>query len=139
MADVKLPAGEEGFLLLLAHRLAPGSQTMSTEEVQAFFAAVRRTLGARPRALQLQFALFLSVVRWLPALRYGGPIERLSPEDQDAALRWFQSAPIGLLRKGFWGLKTIVYLGYYGQPEIAARLGWKPAKDGNAYLLITKR
>jgi hypothetical protein len=139
MADDRLPAGEEGFLLLLAHRLAPGSQTMSTEEVQAFFAAVRRTLGARPKSLQRQFALFLAVVRWLPALRFGAPIESLAPEKQDAALRWFQNAPISLLRKGFWGLKTIVYLGYYGQPGVAARLGWKPTKDGNSYLLIAKR
>jgi hypothetical protein len=128
------PDSSEAFLLLLARRIVPESERMSEDEKARFASIVRAALEDRPPSLRRQFGLFLTVLRWLPALRYLGPYDSLSPSHQDAALRWFQDAPIDLLRKGFWGLKTLVFMGYYGQPELGKKLGYRPAKNGNQFL-----
>jgi hypothetical protein len=49
-------------------------------------------------------------------------------------LRWFEDCPVGLLRKGFWGLKAMVFMGYYGQPETNELVGYAPELDGKARL-----
>ena len=36
-----------------------------------------------------------------------------------------------LLRRGFWGLRTLVFLGYYGRPEIGGRIGYQPRRQGD--------
>jgi hypothetical protein len=51
---------------------------------------------------------------------------------QDAALRWFHDAPLAPLRHGFWGVKTLIFMGYYGRPEAAAEIGYRPARAGAA-------
>lgn len=134
-----LPAKTEAFLLVLAQRIAPGTRDLSSDGIQAFFRILREGLAGRPPALQRQFLVFLSAVRWLPALRFGAPFDRLTPEKQDAALRWFQNAPASLLRKGFWGLKTLIYMGYFGQPELAEKFAYRPSREGNSRLAAQRR
>jgi hypothetical protein len=77
-----------------------------------------------------QFAVFLGVLRWAPMVRYGSRLDRLRTDRQDAVLRWFEDCPVGLLRKGFWGLKAMVFMGYYGQPETHELIGYRPRFDG---------
>jgi hypothetical protein len=91
-------------------------------------------LGDRPPALRRQFSLLLAVLRWAPVARYGRPLDRLGARQQDAVLRWFQNAPLLKLRAGFWGLRTLIYLGYYGRPEAVHALAYHPVHDGNALL-----
>ena len=52
----------------------------------------------------------------------------------DALLRWFEDCPVSLLRKGLWGLKAMVFMGYYGQPETNELVGYAPDFDGRAGL-----
>jgi len=98
-----------------------------------------RMLGIVDAALQdrdpgtrKQLGTFLSIIRWTPVVRFGRPLDRLAPERRDATLRWFQDCPVGVLRKGFWGLKTLVFMGYYGRPECWAEIGYAPEFDGRA-------
>jgi hypothetical protein len=49
-----------------------------------------------------------------------------------------ESSPVRLLRVGVWGLKTLIFMGYYGQPVIAARTGYTPSLDGNEVLRARK-
>ena len=35
-----------------------------------------------------------------------------------------------LLRRGFWGLRTLVMLGYYGRPEAARAIGYRASPLG---------
>jgi hypothetical protein len=62
----------------------------------------------------------------------GSRIVRSGCSAQDAVLRWFEDCPLGLLRKGFWGLKAMIYMGYYGQPETNELVGYAPEIDGRA-------
>ena len=84
--------------------------------------------------MRRQFATFLGVLRWVPLARYGGPLDKLRAERQDAVLRWFEDCPVSILRKGFWGLKAMIFMGYYGQPETNDLVGYAPEIDGRAKL-----
>jgi len=84
--------------------------------------------------MQRQFALFLTAIRWLPVLRWGHRFPFLSQPQQDAFLSWLQNNSLTLLRQGFWGLKTIICMGYYGQVELSTQFAYHPKHDGNAEL-----
>jgi len=118
------------FLRVLASRIVPETGGLDASGQGRFFAIIDETLGERKPAVRRQFAIFLAVLRWAPLVRYGGPFDRLPAERQHAVLRWFESCPVDLLRKGTWGLKTMVFMGYYGQPETNALVGYRPTFDG---------
>jgi hypothetical protein len=111
-------------------------ETSALDEAGAgrFFGIIDNALQDREPAVRRQFSIFLGVLRWSSLLRYGGPFETLRAERQDAVLRFFQDCPVSLLRKGFWGLKAMVFMGYYGQPETNDLVGYAPRFDGRAGL-----
>jgi hypothetical protein len=111
----------------LAARIAPDSAAFDADGRRRF-----REIVAE--AMVKQIRLFLGVLRRAPALRYGRTLDRLSPDRQDAVLRWFQDAPVQKLRQGLWGVKALVYMGTYAQPEVAPGLHYTPSFDGNAHL-----
>ena len=125
---------DAGFLLLVGERIAPGLAQLDAGGREAAAAIIRRAVAARPPAVQRQLTLFLNVLRWAPLARYGRPFDRLPPAEQDAVLRWFHDAPLAPLRHGFWGVKTLAYMGYYGRPEAGAAIGYRPSRSGNEFL-----
>ncbi len=126
-----LTAWQWDFLIRLAGRVVPETADLDEEAWARFRAIVEEALGARPPAVRRQFGALLGILRWLPLLRYGRPFEGLAPERQDAALGWFQEAPLRPLRQGFWGLKALVFMGYYGRAEAGAGVGYVPDVAGN--------
>ena len=118
----------------VAARIAPDSAHLDADGRRRFREIVTGALAQRPETVVTQIRLFLGVLRRAPALRYGRTLDRLSPERQDAVLRWFQDAPVQKLRQGLWGVKALVYMGYYAQPQVAVSLHYTPSFDGNAHL-----
>jgi len=114
--------------------MVPPSRDLSQEQRARFFALIDDMLSTRPRGMVRLLGLFLVVLRWLPLLRFGGRLDHLAPERQTRALTWFEDFPLGVVRTGFWGVKTLVFLGYYGQPEIARAVAWTPSRTGNEKL-----
>ncbi len=123
-----------GFLKVLAARIVPETGELDGAGQGRFFAIIDRALQERPPEVRRQFAAFLGVLRWASLVRFGAPLEKLAGERQDAVLRWFENCPVGLLRKGFWGLKAMVFMGYYGQPETNRLVGYAPETDGGVRL-----
>lgn len=129
-----LSASQAGLLFSLAARVVPETAGLDGPAKERFGAIVDQALSARPAAVRRQFRVLLSLLRWLPALRYGAPFERLAPGRQDAVLAWFQDAPLRPLRQGFWGLKALVFMGYYGRAEAGEAIGYAPSFAGNERL-----
>ncbi len=97
------------------------------DEVEAI---VARAIAARPRAVRRQLALFLELLEWLPLLRYGRRLSRLDPARRARVLDVLQRAPMLLLRRGFWGVRTLILMGYYGRPAAAAAIGYRADPRG---------
>jgi hypothetical protein len=125
---------QRDLLRLLAARLVPESVQLSGAGHAEMLAIVGEALATRPAQMQRQFSLFLHVLRWAPVARYGRRLDRLAPQQQDAVLRWFQDCPVQLVRSGFWGVRTLVMMGYYTRPDVGAAIGYHPSGDGNAVL-----
>jgi hypothetical protein len=93
-------------------------------------AAVERALAARPEPMRRQLALFVRVLEYLPLFTEGGRFSRLGPMPRHRVLKSLESSRSLLVRRGVWGLRTLVLLGYYSQPEIQARIGYRAHPDG---------
>ena len=122
------------FLQVLAARIVPETTELDKDGRDRFFAIIDNALFDRPATVRRQFAAFLGLIRSAPLIRYGKSFDKLTADLQDAVLRWFEDCPVGLLRKGFWGLKAMVFMGYYGQPETNEIVGYAPELDGRARL-----
>jgi hypothetical protein len=129
-----LSQGKAEFLRVLAARIVPETTELDASGMSRFFGIVDGALQDRPESVRRQFATFLGVLRWAPAARFRRPFEKLLDTQQDAVLRWFEDCPVGPLRKGFWGLKAMVFMGYYGQKETNELIGYAPDFDGRVGL-----
>jgi len=122
------------FLLVVAARVVPAVAGLDEAGQRRFREIVLKALADRPRSVQRQFALFLGVIRWAPLVRYGARFDRLAPERQDAMLGWLMRAPLAKVRGGFWGLRALVFMGYYARPEVWSGIGYAPSFAGNERL-----
>jgi hypothetical protein len=120
------------FFETVAESVTPEVASLDAAGRARMLAIVDDALHDRPPAVRRQLGAFLSLVRLAPVLRYARPFDRLEKGRRTAVLRWFESCPVGLLRQGFWGLKALVFMGYYGQPEHWAEIGYAPDFDGRA-------
>jgi hypothetical protein len=125
-----LTDGQRAFLFSLAHAVVPETKSFTPERRERFFEIIETTLATRPKKMVRLLGVFLRVMRWLPLVRFGGRLDALEGETQKNALRWFEDHSSGLIRSGFWGVKTLLFMGYYAQPEIAATLDYAPSKLG---------
>ncbi|MEZ0229343.1 MAG: hypothetical protein ACAI25_12010 [Planctomycetota bacterium] len=130
-----LTEGQRAFLFSLAHAVVPETRAFTPERRARFFEIIETTLATRPKKMIRLLGIFLRVMRWLPLVRFGGRLDSLEGEAQKKALRWFEDHSSPLVRSGFWGVKTLLFMGYYAQPDIAASLDYAPSKlEGNKKL-----
>ena len=72
------------------------------------------------------FRLFAFLEHLAPlALGMGSRFSRLAPPDQDRVLASLEQHDQTLLRGGFEGLKSLVFMGYYRDPRTWAILGYR--------------
>ena len=93
-------------------------------------AIVVEALATRPPGLIRQLVLFIQLLDLYARLRYGSRLARLSADRRTALLRSVERAPVLTLRRGLWGLRTLVFMGYYTQAEVAARIGYRANPRG---------
>lgn len=91
---------------------------------------VERALAQRPAALRRQLVTFLRLLDWWPFPRHGRRLTKLAQPQRDALLARLERHPVPRLRRGMWGLRTLVFLGYYARPGVAAVIGYRAHRDG---------
>ena len=129
-----LSAEHAAFFMVVAETITPEVALLDADGRSRMETIVDTALQDRDATTRKQFGSFLSVIRLAPVIRYGRVFDRLDGDRRDAVLRWFEGCPISLLRSGFWGLKVVVFMGYYGQPEHAKVVGYTPDIDGRAWV-----
>lgn len=87
-------------------------------------------LAHKPRRIARQLRVFLFVVELLPTARYGQRFSRLTPAQRNTFCSWLEKSGVRLIRKGFWGLRTIALLGYYARPGAAEEVGYRASALG---------
>ncbi len=87
-------------------------------------ALVEAALRDRPPAMQRQLRLFLWMIQWLGVFRYGRGFTFLNADRRTRLLFLLQDHRIELIRCGFWGLRTLAFLGFYGRAEAVQVIGY---------------
>ncbi len=114
----------------LVQTIVPDASRLDAAGWAAVEEIIERALASRPPALRRQLRLFLHALEWLPFLYYGRRFTALDPVRRSRFLQRIQDAPLLLVRRGVWGLRTLILLGYYGRPAAAAEIGYRADPRG---------
>lgn len=114
----------------LVPAFVPETARATPEQWSALEATVDGALGRRPPGLQRQVAAFLRLLNLWARVRYRAPLTRLGPDDRQALVESFARSPLLLFRRGIWGLRTLVMLGWYTQDSVIAALGYRARAEG---------
>jgi hypothetical protein len=127
-----LSDAQAAFLSLVAETITPEVAALDAAGRARMTAIIDAALMERDAATRSKIGSFLTLIRIAPVIRYGRTFGGLDAGRRNGVLRWFESCPVGLLRKGFWGLKVLVFMGYYGQEETWSEIGYAPVFDARS-------
>lgn len=91
---------------------------------------ITQALAARAPAVRRQLGLFVRVLQAASLVRYRAGLAGLDPPRRTALLEAFAGSPLLLFRRGIWGLRTLVMLGWYTQPSVVSALGYRASPNG---------
>ena len=114
----------------IAVTVVPEACALDEAGWSALEALVEKTLAPRPAAIKRQLVLFLRAIEHMPRLRWGRGFSALPPGERTRFLSGLERAPVLLLRRGFWSLRTLVFLGYYARSEAAYAIGYRADARG---------
>lgn len=117
-------------LRALATSFVPETALATEAQWAALEASVERAVSAKPATLRRQLGWLIRLIDTTGRIRYGRRLERLNPAQRLALLRGLAASRVLLLRRGIWGLRTLVMLGWYTQQEVAAELGYRASSTG---------
>jgi hypothetical protein len=114
----------------LACAITPEARQLDARGWSEVERIVESALDGRPHALRLQLGVLLSALEWVPVLRWGRRLSSLDAESRARFLAAVEDAPVLLLRRGFWGVRTLVFMGFYGRKEAAEEIGYRASAQG---------
>jgi hypothetical protein len=110
--------------------VVPAATTLDAGGWARLEGIVEAALAERPARVQRQVVLFLRALRVVARLRLGAPLASVDPERATRFLGAIERSGVLLVRRGFWGVRTLALMGYYGRPEVAADVGYAASLRG---------
>jgi len=114
----------------VARAAVPAAATFDEPRWRRAETIVDEALAARPLAVRRQVTLFLRVLSVLARLRTGRSLAALPPEGARRILASLERAPVLLLRRGVWGVRTLAFMGCYGQRATREEIGYRARAEG---------
>ncbi len=114
----------------LAVTIVPEAVSLDAAAWEDLERIVEEGLASRPASIRRQLRLFVRLLDFLPVLRFGRTFRSLDPSRRTAFLLGVQDAPVLLIKRGFWGLRTLVYMGYYSRQEARDAIGYRADARG---------
>ncbi|HYX68411.1 MAG TPA: gluconate 2-dehydrogenase subunit 3 family protein [Terriglobales bacterium] len=108
----------------LVSTIVPEAAALDERRWEELEGLVEAVLRDRPPALKRQVRLALRLLQGLPVLRFGHRFTALDPARRARCLTRLQNHSLRSVRLGFWGLRTLALLGYYGRPAAGQAIGW---------------
>jgi hypothetical protein len=105
-------------------------ESLNEEAWRRAEAIIEEALAGRAPAMRRQLRLFLRAANWLAVVRTGRTLTSLGPERRSSVCATLERFPALLIRRGFWGVRTLALMGYYGLPEVRESIGYRAHPDG---------
>ncbi len=110
--------------------VAPHAERLDKEGWGALTTIVESTLESQPARLKRQIRLGLWAIQWGALLQAGSRFTALDTTGRELFLRSLENHRLQSVRVGFWGIRTLALLGYYGRSEVREQLGYAAHRDG---------
>ena len=91
---------------------------------------IEQALSQRPARLRRQIVMLVRMLDLLALTRHGTRLAGLDPEKRNRFLEGLSASQVGLIRRGVWGLRTLVQMGWYTQPEVQEQIGYRASPAG---------
>jgi hypothetical protein len=114
----------------LAATIVPEAASLEPDQWLELEAIVESYLARRPETIRRQMRSFITLLGVAPLFRYGRTFAALDPQRRTRLLSGVQNSSITLVRRGFWGLRTLVHLGYYSRAAAAREIGYRATARG---------
>ncbi len=113
-----------GPLRAVASVVLPSPEALDEEGWTEAEKIIEKALAPKPAGVKLQLRLFLRALNLLPLVTSGRTFVGLPRDRRAAFLRRLHSSPIMPLRRGLWGIRTLLFMGYYNQPRVREAIGY---------------
>lgn len=108
----------------VATTVVPESSALDDRGWAELDAVIDGAVAQRDPRIQRQLLVFVRLLQFLPVARYGRPLTRLDARQRTRFLESVERSPLLLVRRGFWGLRTLVFMGYYTRDDVAEAIGY---------------
>ena len=125
-----LAGSRRDVLRALAPAFVPEIGKATPEQWAALEETLENALAQRSPALPRQLAAFLKLIAVAARFRFGRSLTRTPATDLSRFLEQLARSSIPMMRRGVWGLRTLVMLGWYTQPDVAATIGYHASPAG---------
>jgi hypothetical protein len=114
----------------VATAVVPEAEYLKASEWAEVEAAVEAALAGRSPEIGRQVVQFLRALEYLALVRCGRRLTKLDRRRRESFLLGMQRSRIYKLRRGMWGVRTLVFMAYYTRPEVSAALGYRASAAG---------
>jgi hypothetical protein len=117
-------------LRAMAEVILPGPEALDEAGWRRTEAIMEGALGPRPSSVKRQLQLFLRLLNLFPLVTTGRTLRGLPPERRTAFLESLQRSRLAPLRRGLWGVRTLLFMGYYNQDSVRQEIGYRAHPRG---------
>jgi hypothetical protein len=110
--------------------VVPEAAALDEPEWRELEAIVARALATRPPRVRRQLAVFMRLLDVIALARTRRTLSGLAPHARWELLDALSKSRSLLLRRGVWGLRTLVFMGYYARPRAALAIGYRASPSG---------
>lgn len=119
-----------GTLRAMAEVILPGPEALDEERWLRTEAIMEGALASRPAGVRSQLRTFLRLLNLLPLATTGHTLRGLPTGRRTAYLESVQRSRLALLRRGLWGVRTLLFMGYYNQDTVRLEIGYRAHPGG---------
>ena len=113
-----------------AATVVPGMQDLDEAGWAEVEQTIERALSRRPPKLRRQLGLLLRAIETVPRFRGGRAFSRLDDAARERFVDALQTSRLGLVRRGVWGLRTLVLMGHYTRTDTMNAVGYRADPRG---------
>ncbi len=124
LATVRAPLRAIGEIVL------PGSDALDEAGWRRVESIVEGALARRPPRTWRQLRAFLRVLNLLSLPLTGRTMVKLPLARRECFLKGVERSPLSLLRRGLWGVRTLLLMGYYNQESVRRAIGYRARPEG---------
>lgn len=122
--------GSRALLRAFAATVTPEMASIDDVRWRSVEDVIERALSRRPARMQRQVVMLLRVIDVLSRARYGRGFATLGDPRRTALIEGLERAPVALIRKGIWGLRTLAFMGYYTSEGVTGEIGYAASSRG---------